>query len=163
MQRRECQAEELFKAMRTAASIEFLSQPRSRRAHEPHSSKILEAPPVGGCSFENASILVGLLWCVALLSVVVISVLHTARMDLMVVKNYGDRIQAHYLAVAGIDRAKALLYQNARERSRNGNNHTGVFYNAPEQFRDVTFGRGQFRVFRHGREDEGDGMLYGIS
>ena len=149
--------------MRTAASIEFLSQPRSRRAHEPHSSKILEAPPVGGCSFENASILVGLLWCVALLSVVVISVLHTARMDLMVVKNYGDRIQAHYLAVSGIEKAKALLYQNARERSRNGKNHSGELYNTPEQFRDVALGRGQFRVVRRARQDEGGGIVYGVS
>ncbi len=50
----------------------------------------------------KASVLVGLLWCVALLSVLVIGVLHTARLDLLVVKNYGDRIQAHYLALAGI-------------------------------------------------------------
>ena len=51
---------------------------------------------------QDGSILVGLLWCLALLSVLVIGVLHTARMDLLVVKNYGDRIQAHYLALAGI-------------------------------------------------------------
>ena len=66
----------------------------------------------------KASILVGLLWCLALLSVVVIGVLHTARLDLLVVKNYGDRIQAQYLALAGIEKAKALLYQNARLRTR---------------------------------------------
>src|SRR5580692_5395993 len=111
----------------------------------------------------KASILVGLLWCVALLSVVVISVLHTARMDLMVVKNYGDRIQAHYLAVAGIEKAKALLYQNAHERSRNGKNHSGELYNSPDQFRDVTLGRGQFRVVRRARRDEGGGIVYGVS
>jgi competence ComEA-like helix-hairpin-helix protein len=111
----------------------------------------------------KASILVGLLWCVALLSVVVISLLHTARMDLMVVKNYGDRIQAHYLAVAGIEKAKALLYQNARERSRSGKNHSGELYNSPEQFRDVAFGRGQFRVVRRARQDEGGGIVYGVS
>ena len=111
----------------------------------------------------RGSVLIGLLWCLALLSVVVIGVLHTSRMDLLVVKNYGDRIQAHYLAVAGIEKAKALLYQEARERSRSGRHHSGKLYEAPEQFRDVTFGRGQFRVFRHGREDEGGGMLYGIS
>lgn len=111
----------------------------------------------------KASILVGLLWCVALLAVVVISVLHTARMDLMVVKNYGDRIQAHYLALAGIEKARALLYQNARDRSRAGNNHTGELYNSPEQFRDVSLGRGRFRVFRRARQDEGGGLVYGIS
>ena len=78
---------------------------------------------------RRGSILIGLLWCVALLSVVVIGVLHTARLDLLVVKNYGDRIQAHYLALAGIEKAKALLYQNARDRTRIDKNHTDELYN----------------------------------
>src|ERR1035437_8634901 len=84
-------------------------------------------------------------------------------MDLLVVKNYGDRIQAHYLAVAGIEKAKALLYQDIRERSRSGRHHSGQLYDAPEQFRDVALGRGQYRVLRRGREDEGGGLKYGIS
>jgi len=113
--------------------------------------------------FAKASILVGLLWCVALLSLVVVGVLHTSRIDLMAVKNYGDRIQAHYLALAGIEKAKALLYQNAHDRSRSAKNHSGELYNAPDQFRDVTFGRGKFRVFRRGRQDEGGGVIYGIT
>jgi competence ComEA-like helix-hairpin-helix protein len=112
---------------------------------------------------HQASILVGLLWCVALLSIVVVGVLHTSRIDLMAVKNYGDRIQAHYLALAGIEKAKALLYQNAHDRSRSAKNHSGELYNAPDKFRDVTFGRGKFRVFRRGRQDEGGGIIYGIS
>ena len=66
----------------------------------------------------KASILVALLWCLALLSLAVIGVLHTARLDLLVVKNYGDSIQAHYLALAGVEKAKALLYQEAKSRSR---------------------------------------------
>jgi competence ComEA-like helix-hairpin-helix protein len=112
---------------------------------------------------QHASILVGLLWCVALLSLVVVGVLHTSRIDLMAVKNYGDRIQAHYLAVAGIEKAKALLYQNAHDRSRSAKNHSGELYNSPEQFREVAFSRGKFRVFRRGRQDEGEGIIYGIS
>src|SRR5213594_4628560 len=111
----------------------------------------------------RASILVGLLWCLALLSVVVIGVLHTARLDLLVGKHYGDRIQAHYLALAGIEKAKALLYQNARLRTRSRTSHNGELYNAPEQFRDVQFGRGQFRVIRPGRPEEGGGLVYGVS
>src|SRR5438093_11147275 len=111
----------------------------------------------------KASILVGLPWCLALLSVVVIGVLHTARLDLLVVKNYGDRIQAHYLALAGIEKAKALLYQNARLRTRTRTSHSGELYNAPEQFRDVPLGRGQFRVFRPGRVDERGGAIRGVS
>src|ERR1051325_5480426 len=103
-------------------------------------------------SNRRASILVGLLWCIALLSLVVVSVLHTSRIDLMAGKNYSDRIQAHYLALAGIEKAKALLYQNAHERSRSAKNHSGELYNAPDQFRDVSLGRGKFRVFRRGRQ-----------
>src|SRR5258708_18745954 len=111
---------------------------------------------------KKGSILVGLLWCLALLSVVVIGVLHTSRLDLLVVKNYGDRIQAHYLALAGIEKAKAVLYQDARERRRSGKNHSGELFDAPRHFRDVPFARGQFRVFRTGRPDEGGGIIYGV-
>src|SRR5690242_15590841 len=114
-------------------------------------------------STRSASLLVALIWCLALLSVVVIGLLHTSRIDLMAVKNYGDRIQAHYLALAGIEKAKALLYKNAHDRSTSGKNHTGELYNSPDQFRDVSFGRGKFRVFRRGRQDEGGGIIYGIS
>ncbi len=112
---------------------------------------------------SRASVLVGLLWCLALLSVVVIGVLHTASLDLRVVKNHGDLIQAHYLALAGIEKAKALLYQDAASRKRSARNHTGELYDAPHDFRDVPLGRGQFRVFRQGPEDEGGSIIYGIS
>jgi type II secretory pathway component PulK len=98
----------------------------------------------------------------ALLSVVVIGVLHTASMDLRVVKNYGDKIQAHYLALAGIEKTKALLYQDAISRRRSAQNHSGELYDAPEQFRDVRLGRGQFRVFRQGRRDEGSSIIFGV-
>ncbi len=111
----------------------------------------------------QASILVGLLWCVALLSVVVIGVLHTARMDLQVVKNHGDRIQAHYLALAGVEKAKALLYQDMLERRQTSKNHTGELYDSDQVFRDVALGRGRFSVIRPGREDEGGGLIYGIA
>ena len=112
---------------------------------------------------RSASVLVGLLWCLALLSVVVIGILHSASLDLRVVKNHGDLIQAHYLALAGIEKAKALLYQDAASRKRSARNHTGELYDAPHDFRDVPLGRGQYRVFRQGREDEGGRIIYGIS
>src|SRR5437762_856200 len=95
---------------------------------------------------RRGSVLVAVLWCLALLSIIVVGVLHTSRMDLLVVKHYGDRIQAHYLAVAGIEKAKALLYQDALQRSRSARNHSGGLADSAEQFRDVPFGRGQFRV-----------------
>lgn len=112
---------------------------------------------------ERGSILVGLLWCLALLSVIVIGVLHTARMDLLVQKNYGDRIQAHFLALAGIEKARALLYRDAHDRSRSRKNHTGDLYDDEQDFRDIAFGRGTFSIIRRGRPDEGGGVIYGVS
>ena len=112
---------------------------------------------------RRGSILVGLLWCLALLSVIVIGVLHTARMDLLVQKNYGDRIQAHYLALAGIEKARALLYRDAHDRSRSRKNHTGDLYNDEQDFRNVAFGRGTFSVIHRGRTDEGGGIIFGVS
>jgi DNA uptake protein ComE-like DNA-binding protein len=105
---------------------------------------------------------VGLLWCLALLSVVVIGVLYNSRLDLMAVKNQGDLIQAHYLALAGIEKTKALLYQEALDRRRSAQNHSGELYDAPQLFRDVPFGRGQFRIFRQGRREEGGRLIFGI-
>jgi DNA uptake protein ComE-like DNA-binding protein len=112
---------------------------------------------------EQGSILIGLLWCLAILSLVVVGVLHTSRMDLIVVKNYGDRIQAHYLALAGIEKTRALLYQDAQDRSRTQKSHTGNYYDDSGQFRNVPFGRGTFSVIRRGRSDEGGGVVYGVS
>src|SRR5579883_2002684 len=115
------------------------------------------------CGTEDAgSVLIAVLWCLALLALVVIGVLHTSRMDLLVIKSYGDRIQAHYLALAGIEKAKALLYQDARARSRNSKNHSGELFDSPGQSQDVRLGRGQFRVFRRARPDEGGGVLFGV-
>jgi DNA uptake protein ComE-like DNA-binding protein len=112
---------------------------------------------------NRASILIGLLWCVALLAVVVVGVLHTARMDLLTNKNFGDKIQARYLALAGVERAEALLYQNALDRSHSGVNHTGQLYNDPQDFQDIALGRGTYSVLRRGRDDEGGGVIYGVS
>ncbi|MGA2542780.1 MAG: helix-hairpin-helix domain-containing protein [Verrucomicrobiota bacterium] len=112
---------------------------------------------------RRGSIIIGVLWCMVLLSVLVIGVLHTARMDLLVVKNYGDRVQAHYLALAGVERAKALLYQDVVTRQQTAKNHTGSFYNDAKDFRDVPLGRGKFQVFRRAPAEEGGRIIYGIS
>ncbi len=106
---------------------------------------------------ERASILVGLLWCLALLSIAVLGVLHTARMDLLVVKHYGDRIQAHYLALAGVERAKALLFRDSVSRRQTGKNHTGALYDDYSVFRDIPLGRGKIRIFH------GSPATYGVS
>lgn len=111
----------------------------------------------------QASILVGLLWCVAILSIVVIGVLHTATLDLRLGKNQGDRVQAHYLALAGIEKAKALLFLEARGRKTTERNHQGDLYDAPSDFREVRLGRGSFSVIRDGGTGGSESIIYGIS
>jgi competence ComEA-like helix-hairpin-helix protein len=112
---------------------------------------------------QRASILVGLLWCLALLAVVVIGVLYMSRLDLMVVKNQGDTIQAHYLALAGIEKAKALLYHEMAELKRSAKSHSGALYDAPDEFREIRLGRGQFSVLRQGSAEDGGRIVYGIA
>lgn len=113
----------------------------------------------------RGSVLVGLLWCLALLSVLVVGVLHTATLEARLAKNHGDEIQARYLALAGLEKAKALLYHEAWERRRGHVHHSGKLENAPEEFKDVALGRGLFRVYhegRGGRERRGE-LVYGVT
>ena len=93
------------------------------------------------------SVLVGLLWCLTLLAVIVIGVLHSSRLDLKVTKNLGDAVQARYLALAGIEKAKALLYRDYGDRKRTRRNHSAELANNPQEFKDIGLGRGAFRVF----------------
>ncbi len=81
----------------------------------------------------------------------------------MTVKNYGDRIQAHYLALAGVERAKALVYHDYITRRQAGINHNGSLYNDSKDFEDVPYGRGHIRVVHQAPENEGGGLVYGIS
>lgn len=112
---------------------------------------------------QRGSVLVGLLWCVAILSVVVIGVLHGSTLDLRIAKNHGDRIQAHYLALAAIEKAKALLHQDLKDRNSRDQNHTGALYEDEEAFRDVEFGRGVFRLIKQAGSGSADGIAYGFT
>jgi competence ComEA-like helix-hairpin-helix protein len=112
---------------------------------------------------DRGSVLVGLLWCLALLSVLVVGILHASHLELVLVKNHGDQIQAHYLALAGIEKAKALLYHDAAARKRSARNHSGDLYDSPESFRDSALGRGHFRVFHQSGRDEGAKLAYGVT
>lgn len=123
----------------------------------------LRFPPDLARRTTVGSVLIGVLWCVVLLAVIVVGVLHTARLDLTVGKYHSDRIQARYLAIAGIEKAKALLYEDALSRSRAGIHHGAGLYNNPGEFRDVPLGRGTFRVVRAGSDDEGGGVVFGVS
>lgn len=112
---------------------------------------------------KRGSVLIGLLWVVAVLAVIVTSVLYTSRLDLLVTKNHADSLQAYYLAIAGTEKAKALIFHEAAERQRSQQHHTGLLYDSPDQFKDIELGRGRFRVIRQGSREEGGRLAYGIS
>jgi competence ComEA-like helix-hairpin-helix protein len=99
----------------------------------------------------------------AVLAVVVVGTFYAVRLELQVARNRADVIQAHYLALAGIEKAKGLLYQDAAERKRGATHHSAALYDSPDDFRDIAFGRGHFSVLRQGSRDEGGSVIYGIS
>ncbi|MDA0752843.1 MAG: type II secretion system protein GspK [Verrucomicrobia bacterium] len=111
---------------------------------------------------NNGSVLVGILWCMALLSVVVVGSLYTSRIDLTSTKLHGDRIQAYYLALAGVETAKALIYEDAKDRSQRSTHHSGALYEDPSQFQDIPFSRGTFRVGHAGKQNPDGIWTFGI-
>jgi competence ComEA-like helix-hairpin-helix protein len=122
--------------------------------------------PAAGEGIEmrrRGSILIAVLWCMVLLAMIVIGVLHTARMDLSVVQNYGDRVQAHYLALAGVERAKALIFQDTVARQQTAKSHTGTLFDDAKDFQNVPLDRGRFQVFRRAGAAEGGAIVYGVS
>jgi type II secretory pathway component PulK len=112
---------------------------------------------------RRASVLVAVLWCVALLSVIVVGALYSTRLSLGATKNFEDKVQAHYLALAGVEKAKALIFHEAATRKKAKQNHSGELYSSTAEFRDVVLGRGKFRLIRQGSRDEGGELIYGIS
>lgn len=112
----------------------------------------------------KGSALVAVLWCFAILSVVTFSVLRTTQLDLRVAKNHGDATQAYYLALAGVEKAKALIYEQRKRLQQSGRSHDKDLLDNPAEFRDVRLGRGMFRVARQaGPEESSWGTVYGIS
>jgi hypothetical protein len=110
---------------------------------------------------QRASVLVAVLWCVALLSVVVVGSLYTTRLNLGAAKNFEDKVQAHYLALAGVEKAKALIFHDALARQKSAQNHSGELFSRAEALRNMALGRGVFRVIRQGAPEEGDQVVYG--
>ena len=111
---------------------------------------------------EKGSVLIGILWCVALLSVVVVGVLYTSRIDLTATKLHGDRIQAYYLALAGAETAKALIYEDSQDRGDRNTHHTGALYEDASQFQDINFSRGTFRVGHGERQNQDGTWTFGV-
>jgi DNA uptake protein ComE-like DNA-binding protein len=111
---------------------------------------------------RRGSILVAVLWCLVLLEVVVLGMLQSSRLGLRVAKNHSDALQAHYLALAGVERAKALLHAEMKDLRSRGLNDRSSLLSSPESFRDVPLGRGRMRIVRAGRAEEGGREVFGV-
>jgi len=112
----------------------------------------------------RGSALVVVLWAMVLLGIGVFSVLHATRLELKVARNLGDRVQARFLALAGIEKAKAVMHAAREEEKRGGSPATTALRtDNPRAFREVRLGRGQFDVFRSAtsREPAG-GRIYAL-
>ena len=106
--------------------------------------------------------MIAMLWCLALLSVVVVSTLYTSRTDLTITKHYADQMQAYYLALGGVERAKAILYEDQLKRQEQAIHHTGQLEDAPQLFKDVPFSRGLIRVGHGANAEQLGTWTYGI-
>lgn len=112
---------------------------------------------------QRASALIVVIWCVAILTVVTTGMLYTSRLELRVGKNHGDLTQAYYLALAGIETAKAEIYRESKARKNAAWSFRSTLDSNPAAFRDVRLGRGLFRVMRPARPEEVAGeTVYGL-
>ncbi len=112
---------------------------------------------------RGGSALIAVLWTLVLLSVAAFSVLHATQLELRVVKNHGDLEQARFLALAGIEKAKAMIYlerKNARQRAKDD---AEALRDNPQAFRDIVLGRGKFRVIHQTAQQRGSAdFLFGV-
>lgn len=113
---------------------------------------------------ERASALVAVLWCAVILSTIVFSTLTISRTDVRIATGYGDQVRARYIALAGIEYAKAVIHSD-RAASENG----GVFFDDtvfddPDRFREIQCGPGYFSILRSPRRGESsfDDFIYGV-
>lgn len=111
---------------------------------------------------DAGSILVGVLWIQVILTVIVVGLLHSTRVDLHVSKAQSDKVKAYYLALAGAEKAKAVLYQSRKQRMEEDINHKNDIYRDVEQFKETEFGGGQFRVGYLDPEATTDTFVYGL-
>ncbi len=111
---------------------------------------------------KNGSVLIGVLWCIALLSIVVISTLHSSSLALRIGHHQTDSIQAHYLALAGAERAKALLFHDAARRRQSHVNYDGQLSDAPSLFQDTPFANGTFSIIRPNPRPASPLLVYGV-
>lgn len=95
---------------------------------------------------EGASVLVGVLWVQVLLTIIVVSLLYTTRLELRISKSHSDAIRAYYLAVAGSEKARQILDLALKDRQSSGVNHKEDVYKEVNEFRPASLGTGSFQI-----------------
>jgi competence ComEA-like helix-hairpin-helix protein len=134
-----------------------------RRFDRSRRRPIESLPSSAQCDRQKASALVAVLVCLTLLSLVVYGLLGAAIADQRVSKNHSDIIQARYLAIAGIEKAKALIYHEYKREGGRTKESSTRLCDDPGRFSDAALGRGRFRLYHidpetglvvYGLEDE---------
>lgn len=113
---------------------------------------------------QRGSALITVLWCVIILSTVVFSTLNLTRAEIRIARGYGDRVRAHYTALAGIEYAKAVIYTDLEASRNGGGSFNDGLFDDPDRFREVECGPGHFSILRSPLSDEAsdDGFIYGV-
>ena len=101
------------------------------RAHTHHPGSQLPAAPPR----RSASALIVVLWCVVILAIVTMTTLRSTRLELRISRNFGDREQAYYLALAGVETAKAWIYRESEERKTSVSSYRSKLGNDAPRFR----------------------------
>ena len=104
---------------------------------------------------QRGSALIVVLWSIAILVVVVVGLGQASTLELRVTKNHADSVQAYYLALAGVEKAKALIYHQTRGTGAGSDFNDSLLYDSASDFRDVELGRGRFSVVRAPRSAGG--------
>lgn len=112
-------------------------------------------------ALQSGSVLVGVLWIQVILTVVVVGILHSTRIDLNVSKHQTDKVKAYYLALAGAEKAKATIYQSRKQRMQEAVNHKDDLYKDVADFREAEFGGGTIRI-GYEDPDSNNQFVYGV-
>lgn len=106
----------------------------------------LRIPETHGGPRSRGSALLVVLWTVAILAVVVYGTIDAGRAELRIARNHARARQAHYLALAGIERAKAEIYQESQDRKIQGESLTSRLHDSPSRFERIRLGAGEYSV-----------------
>src|SRR5688572_14206706 len=126
---------------------------------------VVREPTVGGRSLmtRRGSALIAVLWSFTILSIVILSAVRATTLELRVARNWSDIEEARWLALAGVERAKAAIHESRRSLRAAAKSHDPALASDAGAFRDVLLGNGIYRVIRSpGPSEAGSQVLFGV-